>query len=337
MRAIVYDRAGDSGVLRLTETEAEEPEPGEVLVRIAVSGVNPTDWKARAGRDPLESQVPNQDGAGVVEAVGPDAGVRVGDRVWVWDAAYRRPNGTAQELAIVPAAQVQPLPQEASFDLGASLGIPALTAHLALRAGEAEEAVPLSPGALAGRTVLVAGGAGAVGHAAIELAVWAGATVLTTVSSSAKGALARAAGAHHVIDYNAEDVARAVRQHAPAGIDLIVEVDPVTNADLDGRLLRPGGTVAAYASGSDPLELDLRPLMSNNLRWRFLLTYTAPVREKHAAVAGVQAALQAGALHVGAEAGLPLTRFPLERTADAHDAVEAGAVGKVLIDVADLG
>ncbi|WP_375401671.1 NADPH:quinone reductase [uncultured Amnibacterium sp.] len=337
MRAIVYDRAGDSGVLRLIEREAEQPGPGEVRVRIAVSGVNPTDWKARAGRDPLEPQVPNQDGAGVVDAVGPDAGVRVGDRVWVWDAAYRRPNGTAQELAIVPAAQVQPLPDNASFDLGASLGIPALTAHLALRADATEDAVPLSPGALAGRTVLVAGGAGAVGHAAIELAVWAGATVLTTVSSTEKAALARAAGAHHVIDYTALDVARVVLQHAPDGVDLVVEVNPNENADLDARILTPGGTVAAYASGDDPLELDLRRLMSANARWRFLLTYTAPAREKHAAVAGVQAALEAGALRIGDGAGLPLTRFPLEQTAEAHDAVEAGTTGKVLIDVADLG
>lgn len=337
MRAIVYDRAGDSGVLRLTEKEAQQPGSGEVLVRIAVSGVNPTDWKARAGQDPLEPQVPDQDGAGVVEAVGPDSGMQVGDRVWVWDAAYRRPDGTAQELAIVPAAQVQPLPADASFDLGASLGIPALTAHLALRADASDDAVPLSPGALAGRTVLVAGGAGAVGHAAVELAVWAGATVLTTVSSPDKAAFARAAGAHHVITYTVENVARVVRQHVPAGVDLIVEVDPAGNADLDGRILRPGGTVAAYANGRDPLELDLRPLMAGNVRWRFLLTYTAPAWEKHAAVAGVQAALQAGALHVGAEAGLPLTRFPLERTAEAHDAVEAGTIGKVLIDVADLG
>lgn len=336
MRAIVYDRAGDSGVLRLIETDAEEPRPGEVRVRIAVSGVNPTDWKARSGNDPIEPQVPNQDGAGVVEAVGADAGVRVGDRVWVWDAAYRRPNGTAQELAIVPAAQVQPLPDAASFDLGASLGIPALTAHLALRADAAADAVPLSPGALDGRTVLVAGGAGAVGHAAIELAVWAGATVLTTVSSSEKAELASAAGAHHVIDYNREDVAPAVQRLVPGGVDLVVEVNPNENAETDARVVRPGGTIAAYASGSDPLELDLRRLMTGNVRWRFLLTYTAPEREKRAAVAGVQAALEAGALRIGDDAGLPLTRFPLERTADAHDAVQASTTGKVLIDVADL-
>lgn len=169
MRAVVYDRAGGPEVLRIVEREPKEPGPGEVRVRIRVSGVNPTDWKVRAGTEPRGEQVPNQDGAGVVDAVGEGTPFAVGDRVWVWDAAWRRPDGTAQEQAVLPARRVVALPPAASFDLGASLGIPALTAHLALRAGD-RVASPLEPGALAGRTVLVAGGAGAVGHAAIELA-----------------------------------------------------------------------------------------------------------------------------------------------------------------------
>ena len=192
MRAIVYTEAGDASVLHLVDRPEPVPGPGEVRVRIAVSGVNPTDWKSRSSTAPDGEQVPDQDGAGTVDAVGDGAPFAVGDRVWVWDAAYQRPDGTAQELVVLPARQVVPLPDAASFDLGAALGIPALTAHLALTAGDQEPA-PLGPGTLADRTVLVAGGAGAVGHAAIELAVWAGAHVITTVSSPDKARLAAAA------------------------------------------------------------------------------------------------------------------------------------------------
>ncbi len=333
MRAIVYRAAGGPEVLGLeSDRPAPEPGDGEVRVRIVVSGVNPTDVKSRAGTDPDGEQVPNQDGAGVVDAVGAGAPFAVGDRVWVWDAAYQRPDGTAQEYTVLPARQVVPLPEHASFDLGASLGIPALTAHLALKADG--PAAPLGPGTLDGRTVLVAGGAGAVGHAAIELAVWSGARVLTTVSSEEKAALARAAGAHEVIDYHEEDVAARVKQLVPGGVDLVVEVNPHANAPIDPEVLRPDGTVVVYASSSsEPIPLEVRPSMTKNLTWRFLLTYTAPDDAKDAAVAGVTAAVEAGALRIGADAGLPVHRFPLERTADAHRAVEDGVTGKVLIDV----
>src|SRR6185437_13240395 len=194
MKAVSYSSTGDSDVLVFGERPEPHPGDGEVRVRIHVSGVNPTDWKARQGSGPAElprAQVPNQDGAGV-------STVRPGDRVWVWDAAYQRPDGTAQELVVLPEALVVPLPDAVSFDVGASLGIPALTAHRALTAYESAPG-ELAPGTLDGRTVLVAGGAGAVGHAAIQLAVWAGATVIATVSSHDKAELARAAGAHHVV------------------------------------------------------------------------------------------------------------------------------------------
>lgn len=333
MRAMVYSRAGGPDVLHLVDRAERAPGLGEVRVRIAVSGVNPTDWKSRSGTEPDGDQVPNQDGAGVVDAVGDGVDLAVGTRVWVWDAAYQRPDGTAQESTVVPAKQAVPLPDDASFDLGAALGIPALTAHLALRAAD-PEGLPLGPGALEGRTVLVAGGAGAVGHAAIELAVWSGARVITTVSSPAKAALARAAGAHEVVDYRAEDATARIRELAPDGVDLVAEVNPNANAELDGEVLAPGGLIAVYATDTpDPLSFAVRPFMGKNLRWRFLLTYTASEAEKDAAVAGVRAAVAAGALRIGEEAGLPVTRFPLERTGDAHAAVEAGTTGKVLIDV----
>lgn len=339
VRAAVYTTTGPSSVLQLVEDKpVAEPAPGEVRVRVVVSGVNPTDWKARqggAGGQPLRRpQVPNQDGAGVVDAVG--AGVtelRPGDRVWLWDAAWERADGTAQEYVSLPSTQAVPLPDGESFDTGASLGIPALTAHRALTA---HDRVPsrLGPGALSGLVVLVAGGAGAVGHAAIQLARWAGATVITTVSSEAKAALARASGAGHVIDYRTTDVAAAVRRLSPDGVDLIVEVNPDVNLDIDLEVLAPNGTIALYATETgDPLTVPFRVSMTKNIRYQFILTYTVTPEQKSDAVAGVSAALAAGVLRVGEEHGLPLTRFPLEETAQAHDAVQQGTVGKVLIDL----
>lgn len=336
MRSIVYTERGPSSVLHLVERHPEEPGPGEVRVRIAVSGVNPTDWKLRAGvtAGGLDApSVPNQDGAGVIDAVGAGVeGLHVGDRVWTALAAHASPlGGTAQELTVLPAGRVHPLPAGVSFDLGASLGVPALTAHRALTVAEGAPD-RLSPGSLAGSVVLVAGGAGAVGHAAIQLARWAGATVIATVSSPEKAALAGAAGAHHVLNYRDGDIVEPIRAVAPGGVDSIVEVNPVANVEPDARILRPGGTISVYAaSPGEEYTLDVRTWMALNARVQFLLLYTMPPAALAAAVEGVTAA--ADALAVGEAAGLPLHRFALERTADAHDAVESGVVGKVLIDV----
>jgi NADPH2:quinone reductase len=341
MRAVEYVRTGAVDVLELVEREVREPAPDEVRVRIAVSGVNPTDWKARAGNGDGAAlphpQVPGQDGAGIVDTVG-DAVTHVapGDRVWLWDAAYRRTDGTTQELAIIPAGQVVALPDSASFDVGASLGIPALTAHRALTAREGGPD-RLTPGALDGVAVLVTGGAGAVGHAAIQLAVWAGATVITTVSSDEKAALARKAGAHHVINYRSEDVVALVKDIAPAGVAVIVEVNANANITADLAILETGGTISIYTGAGDAaLPIPVRASMSGNVRLQFIMTYTTTAEQKRSAVDAVSEALAAGALEVGDETGLPITRFPLKHTADAHQAVEDGAIGKVLIDVATL-
>ena len=337
MKAVTYSSTGPSDVLVLGGREEAHAAPGEVRVRIHVSGVNPTDWKARrGGGEPARlphPQVPNQDGAGVIDEVGEGVvGLTVGDRVWVWDAAYRRPEGTAQELAVVPARQAVKLPDDASFDLGASLGIPALTAHRALTSYDYAPR-ELAPGSLAGRTVLVAGGAGAVGHAAIQLAVWAGATVVSTVSSHEKAILAEAAGAHHVVDYRDQDVAEAIGALAPRGVDIVVEVNPGANTELNTRVTANDATIAIYADSPAQLEVPVRPSMMKNLRYQFLLTYTVPADVKNAAVRAVAAAAADGALPVGAEHGLPIARFALADTAAAHDAVENGLVGKALIDV----
>jgi len=343
MRAMVYSQTGDSSVLQAVDRDVPEPGPGEVRVQVVVSGVNPTDWKARAGARagrpaPFADVVPDQDGAGIVDAVGTGVtGLAVGDRVWVFLAAHQRPTGTAQEYTVLPAERVVPLPDAASFDVGASLGVPAMTAHRALTVSEAGPA-RLGPGALDGRTVLVAGGAGAVGHAAIQLARWSGARVITTVSSPEKAALAAAAGAHHIVNYREGDAADAIRSFAPDGVDVVVEVSPARNAALNASVIANHGTISVYATdGGSELTVDVRHHFALNVRYQFLLLYTVGPEALAAAAEDIGRALDDGALEVGEAAGLPLTRFPLERTADAHDAVEAGTVGKVLIDVGAPG
>jgi NADPH:quinone reductase len=338
VRAIVYSEAGGPDVLRLVERPIPEPALGEVRVAVAVSGVNPTDWRARrgsaSGRLPYPEVVPNQDGAGTIDAVGPGvAASRVGERVWLWEATWQRANGTAQEYVILPERQAVRLDDGVSFDVGASLGIPALTAHRCLTVSEPGPR-RLVPGALAGQTVLVAGGAGAVGHAATQLAVWAGARVIATVSSDEKARLARAGGADEVVNYRSGEAVDELRRIAPDGVDVVVEVAPAANAGLDLAALAPSGTVAVYSTGSgEGLELSTWELMRRNVRYQFVLVYTVPTAAKVQAVADVASAAADGALAVGVDAGLPLHRFPLERAADAHAAVEAGAVGKVLIDL----
>ena len=340
MKAIIYDRPGDTSVLRLADREMPEPGPGEVRIEVVVSGVNPTDWKSRSGAsggepDPIE-RVPNQDGAGIVDAVGPGVdNVAVGDRVWVVLAAHERPtSGTAQEYTVVPAERVFPLPAGADFDLGAGIGIPAVTAHRALTVAE-DGPTRLCPGALDGRVVLVAGGAGAVGHAAIQLARWAGATVITTVSSSAKAAYATAAGAHHVLNYKDADAASQIRGIAADGVDLVVEVAIGRNAELDLQVLRPRGTISIYANdGNAPFTVDVRRNMGLNTRYQFVLLYTVGWENITAAAEDINAAIPDGALPVGEAAGLPLHHFSLEQAAEAHRAVESGVAGKVLIRVA---
>ena len=338
MRSVVYTRTGDPSVLSVVERDVSEPGPGEVRVRIVVSGVNPTDGKSRAGATgqglAFAEVVPNQDGSGVIDAIGDGVeGLAVGDRVWIYLAAYQRPTGTAQELTVVPASRVVLLPDNASFEIGASLGVPALTAHRALTVHENGPS-RLGPGTLSGRTVLVAGGAGAVGHAAIQLARWSGATVVTTISSPAKAALATAAGAHHTVDYTQPDPVGAIRAVAPDGIDMVVEVAPGVNAALNHAVLANHGSVAVYANdGGDQMTLDVRAHFALNVRYQFLLLYTVGDEALAGGTEDVTAALRDGALPVGEEAGLPLVRFPLEETAAAHAAVEDGLVGKVLIDV----
>lgn len=339
MKSVIYSRTGDPSVLRLVDREITEPGPGEVRVRIAVSGVNPTDWKSRLGSGsgaapPFPEVTPNQDGSGVVDALGEGVDhLAVGDRVWVYLAGHQRPTGTAQEYTNLPASRVVKLPADTSFDIGASLGVPAMTAHRALTVSE-DGPERLHPGALASKVVLVAGGAGAVGHAAIQLARWTGATVLTTISSPAKAALASAAGAHHVINYRDEDAATAIKKVAPEGVDLVVEVAIAANAQLNLDVIKSRASIAIYANdGGGEFALDVRPNMIKNARYQFVMLYTVGDAALQAATEDITRALSDDALPVGEDAGLPLHRFSLADTAAAHQAVQDGAAGKVLIDM----
>lgn len=339
MRAIVYSQTGDPEVLSLVDRPIPEVGPGQVRVRLHVAGVNPTDWKFRRGTGPgqptpFPEVTPGQDGAGVVDAVGEGvSGLSAGDRVWVWLAGVPEGGGTAKEYLTIDADKVVPLPESASFDLGASLGVPALTAHLCLTSSDGGPRV-LSPGALNGQVVLVAGGAGAVGNAAIQLGRWAGAVVITTVSSDAKAELARAAGAHHIVNYRTTNAGEEIRSIAPDGVNIVAEVAPSSNAELNSLVVAPEATIAVYANEAEPMVIPVRPHMILNTRYKFLMVYNVSAEAKANAVSAVNAAVAAGALRVGPEAGMPLHHYPLADTAAAHVAVESNVVGKVLLDLA---
>ncbi len=318
MLAALYRSPGSADVLSVEQVEAPSPGPGEVRVRLRVAGVNPTDGKSRSRATPDGFQVPGQDGAGDVVEVGPGVDpARVGERVWVWFAAANgRRWGTAAQETVVPSRQAVRLPESASYDLGAGLGIPAMTAWHCLYAD----------GPLSGRTVLVAGGGGAVGNAAVALARRGGARVIST-TSAAKAGLAEAAGAHVVLDRHAGDLAEQVRAAAPDGVHRVVEVALGANLALDLAVLAPHGVVSTYAD--DPLrDVPVRSLMVLNATLTFVMIYGVADADLDAAVAGVSAAVAADDLPA-----LPTVRHPLSAVGAAQDEVLAGAAGKVLLDL----
>jgi NADPH2:quinone reductase len=322
MKAALFERHGPAAdVLRVTEIEVPEPRPGEVRVRMRLSGINPTDWKSRSGATPRPIdgfQIPHLDGTGTIDAVGHgvDAG-RVGQRVWIWMAAAGRRWGTAAQWSVVPSRQAVLLPDAVSDELGACLGAPAMTAHRCL----------VADGSVRDKDVLVAGGAGAVGHFAIELAKFFGARVATTVSGPQKAELARSAGADLVVNYRDADAAEHLRAFAPT-MDRIVELALGANLELDLSVSGPSTHIVDYAAeASDPV-LPVRKCMNANVTLRFVLLYGIPAAAADQAVTDISAALAAGAL-----TELPMIRFPLDQIAAAQEAVEAGAVGKVVLEI----
>jgi NADPH:quinone reductase len=322
MKAALCERYGPAAeVLRVADIDAPEPGPGEVRVRMQLSGINPTDWKSRAGLTPRPIdgfQIPHHDGAGVIDAVGDgvDQG-RVGQRVWTWLAAAGQRWGTAAQWSVLPSRQAVALPGNASAELGACLGVPAMTAHRCL----------FADGPVAGKNVLVAGGAGAVGHFAIELAKFFGARVVTTVSGPEKAELARRAGADEIVNYRDADAAEQLRAFAPT-MDRIVELALGANLELDLAVSGPYTHIVDYAAEPADPVLPVRKCMNANVSLRFILLYGIPADAADQAVVDISAALAAGAL-----TELPVTRLPLDQVVAAHEAVEAGTVGKVVLEI----
>jgi NADPH2:quinone reductase len=327
MRAAFYECTGPARqVLQLAELPTPEPGAGEVRVRLACSGVNPSDVKSRAG---LRTKVlafprivPHSDGAGVIDRVGDGVSpARVGERVWVWNAAWKRPFGTAAEFAVLPAAQAVALPKDVAFDVGACLGIPALTALHAVR----------MDGGVEGKSVLVTGGAGAVGHYAVQMARLAGARqVIATASSAGKAALARQAGADEVIDYRREDVAaRALAATGGEGVDRVIEVDFAANVGASLAAVRAEGDIVVYGSGAAEIAVPFFPAILKNVRVRFFIVYNLSPADRAAAIAQLTSWLGDGKLAHNIAA-----RLPLPSIAEAHELVESGgATGNVVLTI----
>jgi NADPH2:quinone reductase len=327
MRAAFYESTGPAReVIQLGELATPEPGPGEVRVRLACSGVNPSDVKSRAGlrsRElPFPRIVPHSDGAGVIDRVGDGVpAARLGERVWVWNAAWKRAFGTAAQYVVLPAGQAIDLPAAVPFDVGACLGIPALTALHAVR----------MDGGVAGRTVLVTGGAGAVGHYAIQMARLAGARqVIATASSEEKADLARQAGADLVIDYRREDVAaRVLEATAGEGSDRVIEVDFAANVGASLAAVRAEGDIVVYGSGRPEIAVPFFPAILKNVRVRFFIVYNLTAADRAAAVGQLTEWLRDGRLQHNIAA-----RLPLDVIAEAHELVESGrATGNAVLQI----
>ncbi len=326
MKAAWYERNGAAAdVLTVGEMPADEPGQGEVRVRLYASGVNPSDVKNRAGitrKLVFPRQIPDSDGAGVVEAMGPGAtGFSPGDKVWVYNGAFGRPHGTSAEFITLPSHQVAALPEGLDFAQGACLGIPGMTAHRCV----------FADGPVEGQWVLVAGGSGVVGHYAVQLAKWGGANVIATVSSPEKAEAAKAGGADHVLDYKKDPLAERVAEITGGkGVSRVVEVE-LTNLALDLGLIHNGGTVAIYgmAPGNELTIPAFGVLGAKNPIVRGVLVYTMPDAAKAQAVADLAKWCERGKPQFSI-AG----RFPLAETTAAHEYVEAGTkIGHVVLDI----
>ena len=321
MKAAYYEKNGAAAdVLRIGEVDTPEPGPGEVRVKIAVSGVNPSDVKSRAGtarKIAFNRVIPHSDGAGTIDMVGDGVSPsRIGERVWIWNGQWKRPFGTAAEYIVVPETMAVGLPDGTRFEVGACLGIPAMTAvHAVSLAGAAPQT-----------TILVSGGAGAVANYAIQFAKARGARVLTTVSSAQKAAMTTEAGADETIDYTREDVGTRVKDLTmQMGVDSIIEMDLSANAGLIPQVIKPKGQVVIYGTGPEA-TIPAAFCLVNTIRLQFFLVYELDEAERQAAVDEINAMLAAGKLmhHLGPE-------FGLDDIVQAHEAMEAATIGKIVV------
>lgn len=327
MKAAYYERQGQArDVLLIGEMADPVAGPNEVRVRIEVSGLNPSDIKARSGFSapmayPLV--IPQQDGAGIIDAVGEGVSPeRIGERVWVYEAQQGSPFGTAAQFVVIPEHKAVALPDGVALEVGASLGVPALTAHRCL----------FSDGSLKGKRVLVHGGAGAVGTAAILLAKWAGAWVATTVSNASQGAVAVAAGADLVIDRHQQSTSDFVlRATQDQGVDRIVDVDLLANLTTNLKCVAQGGVVSSYAMAraTDEVSVPMLEAMKRGCVFRFVFVYNIAQEDKRSAIMDISACL-------AAKAYLPAIgkRFDLNDIVAAHEAMESSRViGKIIVNV----
>jgi NADPH:quinone reductase len=326
MQATWYEKQGPAHDVLVVGTMADpEPGLGEVRIRVHASGINPGDVKKRQDAFgvgmPFPRVIPHSDGAGVVDRVGPGVPAsRVGQSVWCYGAQSYRPFGTAAEFTVVPESQAVPLPEGVSFEQGACIGIPGITAHRAVHAG----------GPVANRTVLVQGGAGAVGLCAVGLARLAGARVIATVRSQDDVAAVTAAGAHDVLctdGLSAQDIVAALRKVAGHGIDHIVEVAFDANVGIDVEVLSSGGSIGTYATGRSTPSIPFWPLVFQNTRVYFLGSDDFPSEAKAAAARDINALLGSG------WPGFSIDRaFTLAEIAEAHVQVESrGRRGRVVV------
>lgn len=326
MRAMTYSTLGEArDVLTLVEMETPTPGQGEVRVRLALSGVNPSDVKSRRGRPgmtkpPFEQVIPHSDGAGVIEAVGDgvDTG-RIGQRVWIWNGQWQRPFGTAATHIVLPSAQAVDLADNVSFEAAASFGIPALTACHAVFNGDDVK----------GQTMLIQGGAGTVGYLAVQLAKWAGAKVIATTGKDGKHRAIKA-GADVVLDYSSPGLlTQVLAANDGQPVDTVIEVEFGVNVGLDAEIIKPNGRIAAYGSAKEMTPtLPFLPLLFKAVTIDIILVYLLTDIQRRIAIDKVHQALAEGALDCPVE-----KVFPLSDTVRAHEAVEAGArSGAILVD-----
>ncbi|HMJ43827.1 MAG TPA: NADPH:quinone reductase [Pseudolabrys sp.] len=324
MRAAYYEQNGSArDVLRVGDVPTPHAGPGEVRVKLATSGVNPSDVKARQGSRKIAwpQLIPQSDGAGVIDQVGDGVSKsHIGERVWVFNGQWKRPFGTAAEYIAIPAAMAVKLPDNVSFEEGACLGIPAMTAHHAT----------VLAGVTKGTTVLVAGGAGSVSQYIIQFARAAGAIVFTTVSSPEKAALALEAGADHAIDYKRDNVGERVMElTGKRGVDAVIEMDIAANAKLLPGVLRPKGSVIIYGTGAAEAAIPASFCLVNSIRLQFFLVYELDAAERAHTVAAINAALEKGAL----VNRVAKPTYALADIASAHEAVERGTIGNVIVTI----
>ena len=328
MQAALYRKFGAAReVLELCDLDAPEPGPGEVLVRLHTSAINPSDVKKRAGAFPdlLDEGfiIPNSDGAGVIEAVGDGVDKnRKGERVWVYQAQHERRFGTAAEYVAISSNCAPRLTEDAGFDTGACLGIPAMTAHRAV----------FADGDVEGQVLLVMGGAGRVGHYAIQWAHQAGATVVSTASNPDDKEACLSAGADHVVDHRAEDFARQVLgANGNKPIDRVIDLEFGTNLPVSIAVLKTGGTIAAYGSARNPEPvLPFYKMMYKDLTLHTIIVYAMPDSAKDHAVADINSALSHGSLQHRVAHSMPLADI-----AAGNEIVEGGEVrGAVILNIA---